>query len=308
VSNIKETVQNQINNIYEFNFSHSKIVFASFFIFLVGFINHFPLEKNIEKILRQTLLISNNCQVSFNSFSSSFLINYYLSDASIPSSCAPNVLKNSLSIEQLAIKFRGLSFSPFGPHFKIELKIAKQNLDLFVTPGLTGISVVIKEQKIKADELLSLISSYQIKGQFLASSKLILSHNGTLNDLQILISSKDFDLPVQNIMGFNTPELIIGDFLIKGKLKDQSLVMEEIILGNVDSSVRAHFKGVININQKSPNLSQIKMSGEVAFSEKVFEELALLKMALEQFNQKDNFYQIDINGSFASPNFSSPKL
>ena len=128
-----------------------------------------------------------------------------------------------------------------------------------------------------------------------------------INDLNLKAASKNFIIPAQNIMGFALSTLNIKNLLLKAKMESNNMVrLTDLILGDDNSPIRGNLKGTIRLNQRNINASPIDLVGEVAFSQDFLDKYAIIGMVMNQFDKKDDFYQIQLKGALGSPIPSSP--
>ena len=67
-----------------------------------------------------------------------------------------------------------------------------------------------------------------------------------------------------------------------------------------------HFKGRIDLQSGNIAMSPLNLTGEIAFSEALREQMAWLPVMFEQFTQKDGFYQVKLGGTLGAPNPMGP--
>ena len=130
---------------------------------------------------------------------------------------------------------------------------------------------------------------------------------GAISNLELKARSKDFQIPSQNIQGFTTPNLRINEFFMEGATENPPrLRIEKILLGDVNSPMRANFKGKIDLQDGNIAFSPLDLKGEVAFSDSFRQSLPLIDMIFQTFTQKDGFYQIKLGGTLGSPKPMNP--
>src|SRR5690606_2693051 len=120
----------------------------------------------------------------------------------------------------------------------------------------------------------------------------------SFEDLKLSLSSQDFVLPAQSISAFKLPTLPLNLFSLKAELKDaKTLQVHDLFVGDTSAPIRAKFQGPINLNQNNIMMSGLNLSGEIAFSEDFLEKFAIIKMFMDKFTKKDQFYQLQITGA-----------
>ena len=120
-------------------------------------------------------------------------------------------------------------------------------------------------------------------------------------------SSTDFQLPSQNIQGFNTPNVKLNELYLEALSENSSTVkIDKFIVGDPDSPIRANLKGRIDLQQGNMAFSNIDLKGEISFTENFKQTVPLVDLFFQNFSQKDGFYQIRIGGNLGEPKLMTP--
>ena len=93
-------------------------------------------------------------------------------------------------------------------------------------------------------------------------------------------------------------------FIKAQQTQGQKLEIEQFVLGNAQSPIKANFKGHIMLNMRQPTHSAMVLKGEVFLSEEFLTEFALIKLFLDRFTKKDEYYQLTITGTMSNPSFN----
>lgn len=301
-----------LGNAEEIDYSFPKLgkkrwalILTSFF--LIGFIGAFPFFLTIENKIKSALSSIPGCSISFKEINFHFFLpKVVVSDVAIPASCYSNKNIAPLELKEIRLNFKGISFAPFGPHFKLETVVLENPINAYLTFGIFSHAINIKDNKFDLSKISPLLPELKLKGEVLLNALLNFS-NSNIQELKIAASSKNLMIPGQKIFGFTLPMLNIGDFLLKGQMDQKSVLkVENFILGDTESPIRSNFNGTINLNTRNISSSRLNLNGEVSFSEKFMTDIPLIEMAMQRFTKKDQFYQIAITGQMASPTVKSP--
>ena len=267
----------------------------------------FPIKQMIHSTLQSQLASIPGCPLTYKEIKFEFLLPKILvKDVNIPMSCfkrpgAP------LKLKQIALNWRGFNFVPFGPHFKLKTNIFGNDIAAFYSLGLGSQVIKVQDLKFKLDSLKQIMPQLRLAG-FLKVNSLIKFNSQGPQDIKLTIQSKNLNLPPQEVMKFKLPNLQINNFFVKANMiKPNELQINDFILGDTESPIRANFKGKIKLNQKFLKSSQLDLDGEVAFSQIFLEQFAIIKLFMNKFTKKDDFYQLHFDGPITAPNVVSPK-
>lgn len=281
-----------------------RYIIFSVAIFLLGFSLYYPLMNTVNSKIRAQLNHIPGCAIDYNDTKIElFFPKFIISDIVLPKTCFGQH-GTPIKISKLNLNFRGLSFSPFGPHFKVETTIFDTFLESYVTIGLNEIVLNQKESLINLQKLEPVIPGLKFFGN-LSLDAIVKIKGQQLNAFKLNIRSKDLTLPGQNIRGFKLQTINLNNLLLKVQLnessKNKKIEIQDFILGDDEADIRANFKGHINLNQQRILSSSLDFPGEVAFSNDFLQKNAIVKLFMNQFNKRDQFYQIKITGTLARP-------
>jgi type II secretion system protein N len=189
----------------------------------------------------------------------------------------------------------------------LETDLFKNPIEAYITTGLSAQAVSVQENIIDSAKLKRLFPQVKLSGKVKVDSVVKMDKKG-IYDLKLAIQSKDFALPAQSIMGFKLPTLKMNSLFLKAEMnKKNNIKVHDFILGDTDSPIRASFKGDIALNQRFMAASKLNLKGEVAFAQHFLEKFAIIKLFMNKFTKKDEFYQLQLTGPLNRPQAVSPK-
>ncbi len=282
-------------------------VFLVFILFVMGFLNFFPIGDTLKTALK-TGFQGTNCNPDFDNIRVEWIMpKVIVSDLNLPASCF-NRTGDPLKFTHLTINFNFVNFSPFGLPFRIDTEINAQPLSLYFVQGFSERMLRLKDQSISLPRLEPLMGgNIKLAGNLTVDLNLLLNNENKIQSLNFKARSQDLQIPSQNIQGFTTPNLPLDDLFIEA-ISDAPprINVEKLIIGDPESPVRANFQGYINLQEDAIPFSQLNLNGEVAFSQSLKESLPLIDMMFQSFTQKDGFYQIRLGGTLGAPKPSAP--
>ena len=288
------------------NASKSKWIAGILGILFVSIFLYFPISYKVKSLLRTNISKIPGCPLKYKSISTElFLPKLIVDGLSIPMSCFKQY-GQPIKLNKTYLYFRGFSFSPFGPHFKLETEINKNPISAYLTAGIGGIALNMRENKLDLDKVLKSFPKVKFSG-IVEVDALVRLKSGKLNDLKLNIRSKNFMLPAQSIQGFTLGNMKINDLLIQTQMTDNKLNIKDIILGDTDSPIRAKFNGDIKMHAKNIKMSTLNVKGEVAFSQVFLDKYMIIGMFMKKYDKKDEFYQLKIGGTIGKPNPTSAR-
>jgi hypothetical protein len=274
-------------------------------LFVLTTFSYFPIIFKVKSIIKKQVQTIPGCPIDYLDIETEFFLpKFIIKELTIPSRCFGQFGAPPLKLKNVYLHIRGLSFSPFGPHFMLETDIMDNNIKAYITTGINGVSLNIRENTIEAKLLSLFIKELKLLGQFKIDAFMSTGSEG-INDFKLNIRSKDLVVPPQKIASLSIYTLKLNDLLIQSYMQDSKIIIKDIVIGDMNSPIRANYKGHIDLVQPRFKRSKIDIKGEVKFSEKFIEDYAILKFALPQFTKKDEFYQINLKGPITRPKPSS---
>ncbi len=270
------------------------------FCFVVAFFIHFPIQRQVEGIVKAQLAQIPGCRMSFERLRIElFLPKIVLTEMRLPGSCFGGGTGTKLPFVNLY--FRGPSFSPLGVAFKISTEMYSQPMNLYYAAGISRQVIRVEENKFNLS-LLSKIAPQIPKLSGAANVEALVSLAGPrMDEMKISLESNNFNVPGQMLSDLKLPKIDIGNFSLKIESNDGKKVnLKELIIGGVNSSIRGKFTGNISLAPNAISFSPISLKGEASFSPEFIEAFPILNLMLPQFTQVNNFYQINMTGTLGN--------
>ncbi len=302
----------EINSLDEIRYkSKIKIYFYPFivlFLFVVAFLNFYPISDQLKAFMKKNLA-GTGCNPDYDQIRIEWLMpKLVISDLALPPGCLGQEAGEMLKFNFVNVNFHFINFSPFGLPFKIDTEMNGQPLSLYFVQGFGKRMIRMKDQSLVLARLQPLMGGkVKVGGSMIVDLNLLMSNQNALQSLALKVSSKDLQLPSQNLQGFTTPNLKLNTLFLEASSENPPRVtVEKFILGDPEAPMRADFKGRIDLQQGNIAFSQIDLKGEVAFSESFKQQLPLIDMMFQSFTQKDGFYQIRLGGMLGAPKTLAP--
>ncbi|MEX0798700.1 MAG: hypothetical protein WEB87_04425 [Bacteriovoracaceae bacterium] len=290
------------------NLSKPRWTLYIFGFFVLSFLMYFPIAAQIESTIKKSLTSIPGCSIGYKDLDFQWLMpKFVVKDLSVPASCF-NQRGSPILFKETFLYIRGLSFIPFGPHFKLETTALNSPLKAYITAGFGSLAFNLKDSELDLKSLSPLLpGGVKLDGKANVDA-LIKTGSQGIEDFNLRIVSKDLSLPAQSVQAFAFSRMPINNLLLKAQMEDKNVLnVSEFILGDVESPVRANFSGKVELNQRVPAASRLDLVGEVAFSQSFLDQYSIIGMVMNQFDKKDDFYQIQLQGTLASPAPSSPR-
>ena len=268
--------------------------------FVTAFFIHFPIQRQVESLVKAQLAQIPGCRMSFERLKIElFLPKIVLTEMRLPASCFGGGAGTKLPFVNLY--FRGPSFSPLGAAFKISTEIHSQPLSLYYAAGISRQVIKIEENKLNLS-LFSKLSPQIPKLTGHVSVDSVVSLSGPrLDELKVSLESKNLNLPGQMLSDIKLPKIDIGNFALKLESSDgKKINLKELIIGGVNSSIRGKFSGNLSLAPGAIAFSPINLKGEASFSPEFLDSFPILNLMLPQFTQVNNFYQINMTGTLGN--------
>lgn len=275
-------------------------------IFVVTVILYFPFLMTVESLVKSSLTKIQGCpiqisELNFELFSPKIII----PKTTVPKRCLGQS-GSPIILEQTKLLFRGFTFSPFGPHFKLETNLLSNNIEALITTGISETKVNINDNKISLQSLQEVFDQVKLNGDIKINAVVNLKSN-KLNDLKLTMNSSNFGLSSQKVQNFNIYALKIRNLNLIAEMDKGKIQLKNFILGDKDSPIRANFKGFITPNNNDFSRSISNLKGEVAFSKEFEEQYSFLNLLMGGYTKKDRFYQLEIKGPLGYPSIKSPR-
>jgi len=276
------------------------VVLAVLGIFFFSLVSHFPLTRQIETLVKTQLHTLPGCKPSFDRLSFEFFLpKVVLTDVSVPGSCTGGAA--GFKLPRVALYFYGPSFSPLGLAFKLQTELSGTPLALYYAAGTSAHAFNIQEENFPLGLLAKVLpQAPKLAGNASLNLKLRLA-GSSLEELKLLLESKNLSLPAQALGDLKLPKLDLGNVLLKAEASGpRRLQLTELVIGNTTAPLRGKLSGHIELTGAPLAFSPISIKGEAALSEEFLNAFPILNLLLPQFTQKDGFYQISLGGTLGN--------
>jgi len=277
-----------------------------FVLFLVAFLNYFPISDKVRDLMNSRLKGS-ACAPEFSHLRMEWLLpKIVVSDVTVPSACFGRD-GQPLKMSFVTLNWNLISFAPFGLPFRLDTELSGQPISLHFVQGLGVQNVRLIDQPLNLEKLRPILGEkFKMGGNVVVDLSMQMS-KGSIKELYLKAASKNFQLPPQNIEGFTTPNLTVNDFFLEANSDAAPrLNVDRLTIGDPDAPIRANFKGRVDMVDGNLGMSPLNLNGEVAFSKNLIDQLPLIDMVFQAFPQKDGFYQVRIGGTLGAPKPSAP--
>lgn len=285
---------------YSLGINKLMVISALGFCFLVAFFIHFPIQRQVEGVVKAQLAQIPGCRMSFERLRIElFLPKIVLTEMRLPASCFGGGAGTKLPYVNLY--FRGPSFSPLGLAFKVSTEMYSQPLNLYYAAGISRQVLRVEEDKLNLN-LFSRISPQFPKLTGATQVDALVSLAGPrLDELKVSLESTNLNVPGQMMGDLKLPKIDIGNFSLKLESEDGKKVqLKELIIGGVNSSIRGKFTGSVSLAPNAIAFSPVSLKGEASFSPEFIDAFPILNLMLPQFTQTNNFYQINMTGTLGN--------
>ncbi len=298
-----------IDSDYKWPFGGFKFLLFLSFLFSLAIVLSLPFKKISDHVLASTLHSSAKCNLSYNDYNFSvFLPKINFDKVSVPAGC---VSKNqqTLPLEKLSLGFGGINFSPLGVVANLGLKMNTTEFTVKASSNSKDHVIKIDDQKIDLPTLtvlLKKLADFDLSLEGMAKVNLDAQiKKNKLKAFNLDIESKNFLLPQQSIMGFAIPDMDLQRLKVKAQGKDSKILVEELNLGDDDSSpLYLMAKGEILANYSSFSNSNMDLELDLFIGEEVKDEFAMADMLLGQFKNSKGEYKLKLDGRLSSPKTS----
>jgi hypothetical protein len=276
-------------------------IFLGFFLFNFGFLNFYPIGDKIKTVIKSSLN-GQGCTPDFDQISFEFFMpKIIVSNLSIPASCMEKS-GEPFKFNYVTLNWHLINFVPFGLPFRLDTEFQGQPLTVYYVIGFNKHLIRMKDQSLVLARLAPLLGEgVKVGGNVVVDLNVSLVNN-SLSTLSLKAQSKNLQFPSQSIQGFTTPSLKLNEFYLEANSSaPPRITVDKLFLGDMESPIRAKFKGTIDLVEGNAAFSPLNLTGEVAFSKQLSESLPLIDMMFQTFTQKDGFYQIGVGGNLGAP-------
>ncbi len=291
-----------VERIYDIESSYAKkITVITLFAFIVAILFNFPLEKNILTFVENQISKNRKCPLAYQKLELGyFLPKLVLKDVTVPGQCF-NKVGTNLNFDQVMVRLSMPSFWPIGVKTKIEAYNDGAKINIFPRLALGGHAIQIEDTHLEGSFLssftpfpnlfrgrVSIQGNFDLKGQKLDTGNL-------------LITSDNFIIPAQMIMGINLSQIAFKKLEFAGTYTKKAFHLKAVRLGDASSPIQGEFTGKIHPSMQNFNFSRLDLEGRVKFSSAFLNEVGLLRIMLNGKKKKDGYYYIKLGGTLAVP-------
>lgn len=281
--------------------SRTRLVLAGSFILILGFLFNFSLEEKINRWLQSTLSSNEACPIVFEKAELSyFLPKVNIRKPVILGRCfgQPN---NSLPLQSFTIALAGPSFVP--PGIKLHVAMAQGKTKLNIYPSLSPFSqyIDISESKLDASIFGAMTEANKspVTGVLNISGFLKFA-SGQIEDGKIGISSGNFTVPAQRIVGLDVPLLNLNKFRFEAEFENPTTMkIRQLDLGQPKTPAEIKLKGQLLVNNNNFMMSILQLNGTLRLTEFLLSAVPL-QLFLPPGNTSGT-YQMTINGPLGNP-------
>ncbi|OIQ17974.1 MAG: hypothetical protein BM556_11155 [Bacteriovorax sp. MedPE-SWde] len=277
------------------------LIFLSFASFSIGFLFNFSFEDKIIGFIEKNVKYNRKCPTSYRKLSLDYIFpKIKMFDVNLNSRCIGT--SKNLKIKRLESSLGFPSISPLGLGLNttVQDKFSKIDISSAHSPSVNHFNIESKD--LDAKSLAPLLKNFDLSGNFTLNSNIAMTRKN-LSDLKLKIESTNFEIPAQNVSGFDVPKLKLGSLLVKAKMKGKKkLIIEEVIVGQELSPIRASISGTIDMDKYNFSRSKLSLLATVKFSSAFIESFPILNLLLDPTKQDpQGFYKIRLKGTVSNP-------
>jgi hypothetical protein len=289
------------------NVSAFRVVTIGISLMFLGFILNYPISLILEQKIESTFLNDPACPIQPSSKEMRiFPFSLKLKDVSIPASCFGQIGGN-IFYENINFYLARPSFYPIGLLLRLEMQAPNEKIYLDLGVGLPSPKFRIRKTSIDSSTINMLIGipnllrgNFELEGQGSTSWS-------DLDSLNLIVGSKNLSIASQNIQGLQLPALNLGHAMMKLRLEEgQMVTIEEMIIGNNESPLRANLQGGIELNKHSMGLSQLNLLTELTLDQQLISSFPIVNLFLGSYQTSPGTFRFGLNGNLAGPSFSRP--
>lgn len=274
-----------------------KLIAIGTALLFFGFLFNFSLEEKINKLLLSTLSTNEACPIVFDKAEVSYLLpKIVIKKPVVLGSCFGQV-NNRLPLQNITISLSAPSFYPPGIKLHAAIVSGKTNLNLY--PVISPFSQIVEFRDSVIDtQLFAAMTSDNVSpvAGILRLDGFLKIESGALSEGKIDITSRNFNLPAQNIKGFELTLLNLKTLNVAIRIIDKSsMLIDQLVLGEPGAPMEMKLKGKMAINPNNFLSSLLQLSGTLHLSNYMLVNFSFLKLFLPQENTSGT-YQMKING------------
>ncbi|MCK5884132.1 MAG: hypothetical protein KAG61_10600 [Bacteriovoracaceae bacterium] len=243
------------------------------------------------------------CPISYSGIEFSwFPPSLSIKSPELGATCFGGRQSNRLELRNTPISLSFPSVYPPGIKLHTQLWKKKSNTKINIYPTFAFGKTLLKitDTVVGHDLLTDIIGSEIIKGS-LDIESIIEIVNGSPTAGDILIKSKNLNIPKQTISGLTIPELKINNLQLKGSLLKSKIKVISFLIGDETSPIVANFKGTIRLNKYNIKKSKLNLTGDIKFSQELLAAFPIINMLVIGKENQGGFYRVKLTGPLSSP-------
>lgn len=289
------------------NVSAFKVVTLGITLMLLGFVVNYPISLILEQKIEAAFFNDPACPIQSRSKELKlFPFSMQLKGVSIPSTCLGQ-LGGNLQFDNVHFYLARPSFYPVGLLLRLEVQGSEDQLHVDLGVGLPSPRFRIHKSVLDSNTLNLVLGTPQLlRGQFEIEGQGSTTWSD-LDSLSLILNSSNLALSSQNIQGLQLPALNLGQAVAKIRLVEgQSVTIEEMIVGNATSPLKANIQGGIELNKHSIGLSQLNLLAELTLDQQLTNSFPIVNLFLGSYQITPGTFRFGLNGNLSAPSFSRP--
>ncbi|MBL6989349.1 MAG: type II secretion system protein GspN [Bacteriovoracaceae bacterium] len=294
------------NELSEDVYINSKLNFFKLMLLIIfsctlGFTYNFPMKHTVNNLIIGQLKQLRSCPIRYDKLDMSFFLPKVTVINPVISGKCFNNPQVSLNLEDIVISPQIPNIYPAGAKFHLNIKKGESVANIYPSLSFSDQTFMIQDTKVDIDSFKEQLTGADfVHGLFDVQAKVITTKKA-IKDAQVLLKSKNLRVGPKNISGFDLPELMMGNLLLKATYKRSAVKVESLIVGNENSPIHAKFDGTIKVNSFNPSFSKLNLLGEIKFSKKFMEEFSILNLFLGPYKAENGYYAVKVGGTIARP-------
>lgn len=300
--------QTYLNNYELSHFPKKKLFPLLTLIFLFGLIFNFSLKDLILDSIKTGLSSIPGCSIGYSDINLSVMyFEIVLKDPVIPGKCI-GIPSQSISLQDLYIKFRGINFNPFSPKIIIETKLNDSHFIISPALGLSEQNIKIVDTVVDIDSLPPLSPALKNISGRLNVNALIFIKDSKFSEGKFTVTSKNFRSLPQSAGFVSLPLLALNEIGIEAKVDSKSMIrIVSSRIGDSNSPIRAEITGALKTGSGglASTTFDLKIM-KLTFSPEFSQEMPFVESFIQNQGVKaeNGAYNFSLKGAATLPQIS----
>lgn len=287
---------------------------STLFFLTIFFYQLSPKEKilvYIQKIITE----QRKCKPYYKNIELNFLLpELIFHDLYLQSNCT-NDLFDNVQLKLAKFSLAGISFSPIGLKWKMQIVFHSIPLDIYFILGLGNHKIVIENQKYPLNELNSLFNAIQLKGDVDINAQININGESEIESYQWKIQSKNLTFPnfAPSVTPSSFPPGSMPISVNLGKLDFNQLdldvdysqanqvIIKKFILGDKKSLIQLDLLGKIDANKINFLDSKINLTVKLKFDPTFLQKNSFLNLLLPSEQGGNGSYHFKLEDTLQMP-------